>query len=299
MADTRQKQRLEARLAELRESRQGHVDKVDEQGVQVCLHDGAIQECETWLTALDASEAPPTSSVLVATCTLGVVRVEHEAAALAQTLPLWRTFKRTYIVGKTTVDARNMAVKQAQDEGFDYLFFWDDDVIPRDRLATQHLLAVLDADSTIDLVGGIYPRKVTMEPIVAKDDGAKNGVWWGWREGKAEEVYMTGTGFLIIRVASLAKIPVTDGRYFEVGDSTTDDFFFADWCKASKLKWYAAGNVICDQVDLDGRLHEVEAAMPDFGDSEIKPEEYPDGIPVGKLFPGAEVIGVEGEEVDG
>ncbi len=279
MADSREKQRLEARLADLRQSRQDHADKADEQGVQVCLHDGAIQECETWLAALDASVPPPTSSVIIATCTLGAVRIEWAAAVLAQTLPLWRTFKRIIIVGQTTVDARNMAVKQAQDEGFDYLFFWDDDVVPHDKLATQHLVAVLDADPSIDLVGGIYPRKVTMEPIVAKDNGAKTGVWWGWRDGKAEQVYMTGTGFLIIRMASLAKIPVTDGRYFEVDDKITDDFFFADWCAASKLKWYAAGNVVCDQIDLDGRLHEVEKAMPQFAD----------GIPVEELFPGAEV----------
>jgi len=287
MADTREKQRLEARLADLRQSRQDHADKADEQGVQVCLHDGAIQECETWLAALDASVAPPTSSVIIATCTLGVVRIEHEVATLAQTLPLWRTFKRIIIVGKTTTDARNMAVKQAQDEGFDYLFFWDDDVIPHDRLATQHLVAVLDADPSIDLVGGIYPRKVTMEPIVAKDNGAKTGVWWGWRDGRAEQVYMTGTGFLVIRVSSLAKIPVTDGRYFEVDDKMTDDFFFADWCAATKLKWYAAGNVVCDQIDLDGRLHEVEKAMPKFAD----------GIPIEELFPGAEVT--DGEETKG
>ena len=286
MADTRQKQRLEARLADLRQSRQDHADKADAQGVQVCLHDGAIQECETWLAALDASEVSPTSSVYIATCTLGAVRIEWSAAALAQVLPLWRMFKRGIIVGQTTVDARNMAVKQAQDEGLDYLFFWDDDVIPRDKLATQHLLAVLDADPSIDLVGGIYPRKVTMEPIVAKDNEERSGVWWGWRDGRAEQVYMTGTGFLIIRVASLSKIPVTDGRYFEVDDKTTDDFFFADWCAASKLKWYVAGNVVCDQIDLDGRRHEVEGAMPDFGDTPS----------VEKLFPGAEVVGVEDEE---
>jgi hypothetical protein len=179
---------------------------------------------------------------------------------------MWRTFRRSTIIGETTVDARNMAVKEAQDEGFDYLLFWDDDVIPRDREAVGHLLAVLDADSTIDVVGGIYPRKNTMEPIVAKDDQKKIGVWWGWRDGKAEQVYMTGTGFLLIRMASLAKIPVTDGRYFEVSDRSTDDFFFADWCRATGLKWYAAGNVVCDQIDLDGRLHEIEAAMPDFGE---------------------------------
>lgn len=279
MADTREKQKLQARLADLQQSRQDHADKADAEGVQVCLHDGAIQECETWLGALDASVIPPTNSVLIATCTLGPVRIEWTVAALAQTLPLWRTFKRTVIVGKTTIDARNMAVKQAQEEGFDYLLFWDDDVVPHDKLAVQHLLAVIDADDSIDLVGGIYPRKVTMEPIVAKDNEEKSGVWWGWRDGHAEQVYMTGTGFLIIRVASLAKIPVTDGRYFEIDDRTTDDFFFADWCKATKLKWYAAGNVVCDQIDLDGRLHEVEKAMPNFGE----------GIPVEELIPDAEV----------
>ncbi len=291
MADTREKQRLEARLGDLRKSRQDHIDQADAQGVQVCLHDGAIQECETWLAALDAPGALPTSSVLIVTCTLGPVRMEWALAVIGQTLPLWRTFKRNVIIGQTTVDARNMAVKQAQEEGFDYLLFWDDDVVPHDKLAVQHLLAVIDADDSIDLVGGIYPRKVTMEPIVAKDNGAKTGVWWGWRDGHAEQVYMTGTGFLIIRMASLAKIPVTDGRYFEVGDRTTDDFFFADWCAASKLKWYAAGNVVCDQIDLDGRLHQVEKAIPDFGE-----DGNDDGIPVEELFPGAEVIGVEETE---
>jgi len=217
-------------------------------------------------------------NILIACCTLGKIRVEHELAVLYQAFPLGRTAQYRVFLGLTTEDARNWAVKEAIDEDAEYLLYWDDDMIPRNRSAIAALTTPLAQHPEIDVVGAVYPmrRALAPEPIVIKEKG--EGVWWGWQDGGLHSVYMTGTGFTAIRVSSLKSLDYetyssADGkltlpRIFgrkQISDGANigrmaDDEYLAELCKAAGLSWYVAGNVLCDQIDIEGKVYRVEDA---------------------------------------
>lgn len=175
-------------------------------------------------------------------------------------------------------DARNFAVNIACSIDADYVMFYDDDMVPRLTDASNRLFTALDQNPEIDVISGVYPmRRNLPEPVCVKEKG--QGIWWGWRDGKIHQVFMGGTGFMVIRLKSLKesvpepyKIANTDftlGRYFQIeedghGGTTTDDFWFAEYCKHWNLKQYVHGGVICDQIQKDGemvRLEEAEAVV--------------------------------------
>lgn len=217
-------------------------------------------------------------NIVIACCTLGRIRVEHEMAVLHHAFPLGRTAQFRIFMGLTTVDGRNWAVKEAIDLDAEYLLYWDDDMIPRSPSAVDAVVTPMAQNPDIDIVGAVYPmrRKGAPEPIVIKEKGC--GVWWGWQDGGLHPVYMTGTGFTAIRVASLKQLDVEtyssdDGkltlpRVFgrkQISDGENvgrmaDDEYLAELCAQAGLSWYVAGNVICDQIDLDGRVYRVEDA---------------------------------------
>lgn len=217
-------------------------------------------------------------SILIACCTLGKVRIEHEMAVLHHAFPLGRTAKFRVFMGLTTVDGRNWAVKEAFDEDAEYLLYWDDDMIPRSPSAVAALTTPMAQHPEIDVIGGVYPmrRADAPEPIVIKEKG--EGVWWGWQDGGLHQVYMTGTGFTALRVSSLKKLNVEtysslDGKLtlprifgrkafsngVDVG-RMADDEYLAELCAEAGMSWYVAGNVICDQIDLAGHIYRVEDA---------------------------------------
>ena len=212
------------------------------------------------------SEQP---NLLIAVCTLGQVRAEWAIALASALPPVGRKRLVTTLMGFETAHARNVACWLAQDKGCEYLMFWDDDVIPRERAALLRLVSVMDQRSEIAVLGGVYPRRSDVpEPIVVKTKG--NGLWWGWADGAVHKVYMTGTGFTLVRVAELAGLdgPVyetDDGRtlhaYFNTRPHLTDDFWLGELCEAAGKGWYVHGDVVCDQIDREsGHLYCVEEA---------------------------------------
>lgn len=206
--------------------------------------------------------------LFIAVCTLGTVRIEHELAMAGALMPFGRERRLAVIMGIPTIDARNLACRMAVEAGAEYLMFWDDDVVPRDKTAVQHMIGVMEHLPTIDVLGGVYPRRGAVpQPIVVREPGA--GTWWGWEEGGIHPVYMTGTGFTVIRLASLGRIDAPEyelqnkervRRYFDAAHGYSDDFYFADLCADAGLKWCVAGAVVCDQYDLDGTCYTVERA---------------------------------------
>jgi len=213
-------------------------------------------------------------NILGACCTLGRIRIEHELAVLHQVFPLARTFQYRVYMGLSTEDARNWACKQAIEEDAEYLLFWDDDMIPRSPSAVASLVSAMTQAPEIDVLGGVYPmrRRDAPEPIVIKEPS--EGVWWGWEDGKVHKVYMTGTGFTMIRTESLRRfdvemygereLPRIFGRKTiqteEHSGHMADDEYFAELCKGAGLSWYVAGNVICDQIEMTGYIYRVEDA---------------------------------------
>ena len=211
----------------------------------------------------------------IATLTLGKVRIEHETGMLNHIYPIGRRFERIIITGQSILDGRNLAMYMAEQEKLSFLFFWDDDIIPQLPSAFGLIMAGFDALPQADVIGGVYPRRgLLTDPIVIKEPGA--GVWWGWKDGapySVHKVYMTGTGFMGVRMSSMKKLKLdtyTIGdqgkniearRYFDNTErARTDDFYFADLCMENNLNWYVAGGAICDQIELDGSYFRVQDA---------------------------------------
>jgi glycosyltransferase involved in cell wall biosynthesis len=237
---------------------------------------------------------PGQRDIMVAVCTLGKVRIEHEVAFHDCCLPMNRVRRLVVIKNLGVSEARNMAVQIAKTQGCEILIFWDDDVIPRSPACLQSLINAMNLNPKVDIIGGVYPiRGPIPEPIVAKKLG--DGAWWGWVDGKIHRVHMTGTGFLAIRMKSLEKIKaktyeheaaeapggkITLTRYFaesqnytphpekegELLARATDDFYFAELAAKARLKWYVEGRAVCDQIDLDGTIYRVEQGIPNFAE---------------------------------
>lgn len=213
--------------------------------------------------------------IFVAVCTLGDVRAEWAVGLASMHQVTGRTRHLSLIKHMGIADARNFAVNVACSIDADYVMFWDDDVIPRRTDASNMLFTALDQHPEIDVISGVYPmRRNVPEPVCVGKKGS--GIYWGWQDGNIHSVYMGGTGFMVIRIASLKetvpepyKIANTDyalGRYFQIEDDghggvTTDDFWFAGYCEHWKLQQYVHGGVICDQIQKDGEMVRVDEAV--------------------------------------
>lgn len=219
--------------------------------------------------------------IYIAVCTLGNVRAEWAVGLASMHQTTGRTRHLALIKHMGIADARNFAVNIANSIEAEYLLFWDDDVVPKLTDASSRLFSALDQHPEIDVIGGVYPmRRFLPEPVCVKDKGG--GVYWGWQDGEIHQVYMVGTGFMAIRLASLRDKTTPEpytvpgapdypmGRYFNIEDDggggvTTDDFWFAGFCDHWRLKQYVHGGVVCHQIDREtgeySRIEEAEAVV--------------------------------------
>lgn len=197
--------------------------------------------------------------LLESICTLGLTRVEWAAAFALRFPSLGGVRETAVILDRTTSDARHHAVKAAQEKNADILFFWDDDIIPLHRKHQAEMLETMARHPEIDVLGGVYPtRRDTLEPIViaVRDDLP----WWGWQDGKVHKVFMVGTGYMAIRMASFKDVPLP---WFDDGEFMSDDYFFADVCERYGKSIYVDGRAICDQMDLNGKRYSVKTGVSD------------------------------------
>jgi glycosyltransferase involved in cell wall biosynthesis len=213
--------------------------------------------------------------IFVAVCTLGTVRAEWAVGLASMEQPQGRTMHLSLIQNMGIADARNVAVNAACAAGADYLLFWDDDVVPRQTDAARQLITALDEHPEVDVVGAVYPmRRDSPEPVVVEHEG--EAFSWCWSDGGIHPVFMTGTAFMAMRVKrlindttppaySIPGIDVLLGEYFRIEERedglTTDDFWFAGYCKHWGLRQYVHGGVICDQVQPYGEFMRVGEAV--------------------------------------
>jgi len=108
-------------------------------------------------------------------------------------------------IGLTVDLAKGAGIERAINEDYDYLFFWDDDVLPSNRIFLHDLL-----NNDVDVVCGVYYKKV---------DGLKNesACMMLDENGKATVVprnllvgitpaYICAGGFTLIKVEALKKL---------------------------------------------------------------------------------------------
>lgn len=157
--------------------------------------------------------------VLVATPTLGLVRVEWMLARYNQTIPTnWSKtdmvqYMNSYIPLRYTVaDAQNLAVKACLDGGFEWLMLIEDDTMPPPDAFLRFTEYMDKAD--IPVVSGLYfTRSVPPEPMVYRGRG--NHYFRGWK--LEDKVWVDGvpTGMLIIH-ADLLRVVYDDSSDYRV-----------------------------------------------------------------------------------
>ena len=152
-------------------------------------------------------------TIFSVTCTLGRVRAEWAYDFSSQMPPMGRKMMVAFLTDMTTSDARNTGMAMAQFSDAQYVMFWDDDILPKDNEAIAKMVTAMDQHPEIDVLGGVYPcRRQVCDPIVVKD-GPYGGVWWGWQDGNIHPVYLTGTGFTLVR---LERLPLPESYQIEV-----------------------------------------------------------------------------------
>lgn len=224
------------------------------------------------LTIGDSTSVFPAASAIeqkpavltIATCSLGKVRIEWATNMFRLRKIIGMKTEQKIILNYPLCDARNLAIHEAMADGSEYLLFWDDDMLPHEGTATVKLLAEMQLHPEIDVIGGVYPpRRDIPEPLVVKEKD--QGTWWGWRDGRVHKVFMVGTGFMMLRLASLADIDVPTydlngmqvREYFAEDKEMSDDFYFAYICQKHGKSVYAHGGVVCSQIDIEGRLYMI------------------------------------------
>lgn len=157
--------------------------------------------------------------LLVATPTLGNVRMEWVSARYNQTIPTnWSKtdmiqYLNGYIPLRYTVhDAQNLAVQVCVREGFEWLLFIEDDTIPP-LDALQRFTEYMDKGD-IPVVSGLYfTRSIPPEPMIYRGRG--NHYFRGWK--LEDRVWADGvpTGMLLIH-ANLLKVMYEDSPEYTI-----------------------------------------------------------------------------------
>lgn len=170
-------------------------------------------------TIVDSGNSKYSQRVLVATPTLGLVRMEWVAARYNQIIPTnWsKTDMIQYMNGYiplryTVADAQNLAVKACLDGGFEWLMLIEDDTMPPPDMFLRFTEYMDKAD--IPVVSGLYfTRSEPPEPMVYRGRG--NHYFTGWK--LEDKVWVDGvpTGMLIIH-ADLLKVAYDDSPEYNI-----------------------------------------------------------------------------------
>lgn len=94
-------------------------------------------------------------------------------------------------------DAYNALTEKSLSLGAEFTMYVDDDTqLPPNTLVD--LMAVLESDSDVMMVGGIYPaRALPVSPHVFKSYGG--GPFWKWRFGEVFPCFAVGSGAMMVR----------------------------------------------------------------------------------------------------
>lgn len=161
-------------------------------------------------TIIDSGNNRFRQRLLVATPTLGLVRMEWVTARYNQIVPTnWSKtdmvqFMNAYIPLRYTVaDAQNLAVQACLDGGFQWLMFIEDDTMPPEDCFLRFTEYMDKAD--IPVVSGLYfTRSVPAEPMVYRGRG--NHYFRDWK--LEDRVWVDGvpTGMVIFHADLLRAV---------------------------------------------------------------------------------------------
>lgn len=195
-------------------------------------------------------------------------------------LPVGLYWKYIVVEGKNYADGRNDVVAKAREEGFEWLFFVDDDVfLPHDVL--KRLLS-----HQKDIMTGIYWTKSNpTEPVIFEKFG--KGPMYKFPIDKVFQVAGAGAGCLLINMRVFDKFDEHNIPYFKQGWSENgiicaigEDHWFFKKAKELGFEIYADSGVLCDHYCLKtNTYYPPESVVREITGEKLKE----DGIDVEKL----------------
>jgi hypothetical protein len=171
---------------------------------------------------VDSGDPGYVNRILVATPSLGNVRMEWVLARYGQLIPMnWSMvqfcqFMSSFVPMRYTVpDAQNIIVGEAIKGDYEWLLLIEDDTIPPPDAFVKFNKYMRDAKTPV--VSGLYfSRSQPSEPLVFRGRGTS--VYWDWKFG--DKVWVDGvpTGMLLIHMG-LLRAMWDESPEYNVGNS--------------------------------------------------------------------------------
>jgi hypothetical protein len=221
---------------------------------------------------VDSGDPEYVKRVLIGTAVTGLVRVEWVQARIGQLIPpnwssvmLWH-FMNSFMPYRYQVDdAQNVIVKEAIERSFEWVLFWEHDVLPPpDALIkiNQYM-----RDKTYPIISGLYyTRSRPSEPLIYRGRGTS--CYTDWKPGELVWADGVPTGFLLCH-ASILRAMWDESETYTAGGVTMRKVFeipmkqyfdqstglFSTMTGTSDLLW-------CRKV-IDGKFFE-KAGFPEI-----------------------------------
>lgn len=222
--------------------------------------------------------APTGLTVCVGIPSFGMVSTYFMQSRMSQQFPLVSSAIDKVVLNKPIAEARNEIVEFALQQGAQYLFWLDDDVIaPPDAFMKLYR-------HQKDVINGVYWSKSNPPmPLLFRDH--LNGPYWDWHVGDLIEIDAAGNGLTLVKMDVYRKISKelgdpwysTDYSSFKnVSESplnNTEDIYFYWKAKKAGYKIWADTSVQALHYD---KVNQVLYQMPPFApqataEFEIKP----------------------------
>ncbi len=164
----------------------------------------------------------PVNRILIATPSLGRVRMEWVLARYGQTIPMnWGQVQFVQFMNSfaplnySVPDAQNIIVKETIQQGFEWLLLIEDDTMPPADAFIRFNKYM--RDKTAPIVSGLYfSKSEPSEPLVFRGRGTS--VYWKWKFGDLVWCDGVPTGMLLIH-SSILKALWDESPEYNVGGS--------------------------------------------------------------------------------
>lgn len=218
-------------------------------------------------------------NIVVGIPTFGMVSVYFMQARVAQQFPLVSSAVDKIVLNKPIAEARNEIVEFALEQGANYIYWLDDDVIP----PPDAFLKLYRHQK--DIINGVYWSK-SNPPMPLLFRGHLEGPYWNWHVGDLIEIDAAGNGLTLVKTDVYRKISETIGGPWYSTDyssfkdmkaaahNNTEDLYFYWKAKQAGYKVWADTSVQALHYE---KFNQVTYGMPPYAPQaipgwEIKPE---------------------------
>ncbi len=192
-------------------------------------------------------------SVLVVILTRGTVPVQWAAGYRRLQIPAGG--KEIFLAGMPFDHARNVGCESALENGYQWLFFLDDDVIPPDNVI-QLLM-----NRQLDIVSGLYYRRhVGTEPVMLRRVQGGRQYITDFTPGQVVEADYVGAGCLLIHRRVLEKMQwpwfewLCDRKDLKEPERISEDYAFCEKVQKYGFKIHVDTGIQCTHAGIGAAL---------------------------------------------